>query len=455
MTSRNKNSGAAMAASGPLSAAYRTVWRWHFYAGLLVLPFLLLLALTGGVYLFKDEIDGVLWRDMARVEARAGTASPDRWVAAAEVVTGGEARSVRVPATPDAAVRVVVNDADGQGRIVFVDPHDAQVTGVTRQVGVTETVKQLHSLEFFGPVMNVWVEIVAGWAIILFATGIFLWWPRGRGVGTVSIRAVGTGRRPFWRDLHAVTGLYAGGIIVFLAMTGMLWSAVWGDQFMGAVRANGLGRPPAPAATDWQHADHADRPVGTGWLMDGMVLPAPASGEQQLSRVVATARSEGMALPFTVSIPKSGDVTWTVAHEARRVQDARSLYVDGSTGAVRADIGYSQFGIGAKAFEWSIYTHQGTQYGQINRLVMLSGCIAVWLLGISAVMMWWKRRPKGRLAAPVAPPGARAKVAVLGIVLPLCILYPLTGLSLLVAVLLDRAVAAISGRGGQSRKVLS
>jgi uncharacterized iron-regulated membrane protein len=86
---------------------------------------------------------------------------------------------------------------------------------------------------------------------------------------------------------------------------------------------------------------------------------------------------------------------------------------------------------------------------------MLSGCIAVWLLGISAVVIWWKRRPKGRLAAPVAPPGARAKVAVLGIVLPLCILYPLTGLSLLVAVLLDRAVAAIGGRGRQSRKVIS
>ncbi|MFT6427989.1 MAG: putative iron-regulated membrane protein, partial [Brevundimonas sp.] len=41
---------------------------------------------------------------------------------------------------------------------------------------------------------------------------------------------------------------------------------------------------------------------------------------------------------------------------------------------------------------------------------------------------------------PPAPPGPRARAAVLGIVLPLAILYPLTGLSLIAAVLLDRAL---------------
>ena len=43
-------------------------------------------------------------------------------------------------------------------------------------------------------------------------------------------------------------------------------------------------------------------------------------------------------------------------------------------------------------------------------------------------------------ADPVAPPGPRARVAVLAIVLPLAILYPLTGLSLVAALVLDRIV---------------
>ena len=46
-------------------------WRWHFYAGLLVLPFLVLLAVTGGIYLFRQELDPIIHRDLMRVEARA------------------------------------------------------------------------------------------------------------------------------------------------------------------------------------------------------------------------------------------------------------------------------------------------------------------------------------------------------------------------------------------------
>ena len=36
---------------------YRTIWRWHFYAGLLVIPFILMLSVTGAAYLFKPQLD--------------------------------------------------------------------------------------------------------------------------------------------------------------------------------------------------------------------------------------------------------------------------------------------------------------------------------------------------------------------------------------------------------------
>ena len=38
-------------------AMYAAVWRWHFYAGLYVAPFLLLLALTGLVMLAEEPIE--------------------------------------------------------------------------------------------------------------------------------------------------------------------------------------------------------------------------------------------------------------------------------------------------------------------------------------------------------------------------------------------------------------
>lgn len=424
-----------------LSDAYRAVWRWHFYAGLFVMPVLMLMALTGAMYLFKPEIEDAVYRDMAVVQPGARTVSPDRWVASAER-NGGTASSVLVSDRPDRAVRVTVRQ-DGETRIAFVDPYSAALNGTVRGDGVMGVVKGLHSLTLLGKPFNILVEIVAGWAIILVATGIFLWWPRRRDAAVALPRAGDPARRPFWRDLHAVTGLYAGGVIVFLALTGMPWSAVWGDKFLNVVRESGLGRPAAPpAASPWGHGAGHDAPAGVGWTMENAVMHANGdhSGHvmPSLSRVIRTARTEDMPLPYTVSIPSDPTLAYTVAHAAVRAEDARSLYVDGVTGAVKADIRWSQFGVGAKAFEWGIAVHQGTQYGWANRIVMLSGCIAVWLLGISGLIMWWKRRPsRGGLGAPAAPPGPRARAAVLGIVLPLAVLFPLTGLSLIAALGLD------------------
>ncbi|QYF87675.1 PepSY domain-containing protein [Brevundimonas sp. PAMC22021] len=438
-----------MAARASHAAAYRLVWRWHFYAGVVVMPFLLLLALTGGLYLFKDEIDQALYRDLIRVPASVQQASPDAWAAAAQAA-GGRAGSVIVPARADQAVRVRVDRANGEQRTVFVDPHTARVTGATPVGGVNETIKRLHSLTLFGPVMNVVVEIVAGWAIILCATGFYLWLPRGRPVGAVTITDTDKRRRPFWRDLHAVTGLYVGAVILFLGVTGMPWSAVWGDQVMGMVRESGLGRPPAPVAGAWHRAQGHDRPTGAGWTLDHASMSAPGHGDHvarpSLSMAIGAAKRAGMARPYAVTIPDDS-ATYTVTRQTRRVEDTRSLYIDARSGGVIADIGYSQFGPVGKAVDWGVAVHQGLQYGQINRLVMLAGCIGVWVLAISGLVMWWKRRPpslaRGRLGAPPPLAGPRARTAAICIVAPLAILFPLTGASLIAALLIDLSIRGL------------
>lgn len=428
-----------------LSGPYRAVWRWHFYAGVFVMPVLMLLALTGGLYLFKDEIDGFLYRDMIRVPAVQTQAAPETWVAsAAQAAGGGRVANLVMPARDDQAIRLRVDQPDGVQKTVFVDPHTGRATGVIPAGGVMALVKKTHSLTLLGRPFNILVEIVAGWTIILFATGLYLWWPRGRAVGTFTPKMTDSRRRPFWRDLHALTGFYVGGVVLFLAVTGMPWSAVWGDRAMGLIKETGLGRPPAPVAGAWQRAQHHDAPIGAGWTMAGMVMTHDHAGHGGLSQVLHVADQAGLARPYAVNIPAADATAYTLTTQARRVQDSRSLYIDATSGRLLGDIGYDQFGAGAKAIELGIYTHQGTQFGQVNRIVMLLGCIGVWLLAISGLVMWWKRRPpnlsRGRLGAPPAPPGPRVRAAVLGIVLPLAILYPLTGLSLVAAVLLDRAV---------------
>ncbi|MDI9654337.1 PepSY domain-containing protein, partial [Burkholderia cenocepacia] len=45
--------------------------RWHFYAGLFVMPFLVILAITGTLYCFQPQIEPLLYPHRLVVEPRA------------------------------------------------------------------------------------------------------------------------------------------------------------------------------------------------------------------------------------------------------------------------------------------------------------------------------------------------------------------------------------------------
>jgi len=52
----------------PEPRLYRVIWRWHFYAGLLTLPVLLTAAVTGGIYVFREELERVIYPRLMFVE---------------------------------------------------------------------------------------------------------------------------------------------------------------------------------------------------------------------------------------------------------------------------------------------------------------------------------------------------------------------------------------------------
>lgn len=415
----------------PAGALYRAFWRWHFYAGLMVMPVLMLMALTGGLYLFNDEIDGVLYRRLLHVPAAASATTPEAWAKAAMQAAPGRVAQVVPPAEPTRSAVVVVEAPSGERRAVYVDPHDARVLGSIPDGGLMQTVKRLHSLDLIGPIANLLIEVVAGWAIVMVATGVVLWWPRGQGGGVVTVRDRPR-RRVFWRDLHAVTGAFAGGVIVFLAVTGMPWSQIWGEQVRAMTNEAGLGRP-APPKTPAHHEG------GVPWALEGAEMPMDGQVTLSLDDAVARIDATGLPRPYVLSIPGEPGKAWSAAYMPDKVEATRTLYL-GDGGQVVADIGYGDFGAAAKTIEWGIAVHQGQQFGRVNQFVMLAGCVAIWLLGISALVMWWKRRPKGRLAAPPRPADRRAYLALAAVVVPLAIFYPLVGASLLTVLVVEAAI---------------
>ena len=488
---------AATRPSAEESALYRRVWRWHFYAGLVCLPFLVLMAMTGALYLYKDPIESLVYSHLRYAGGAAGAPAaapgaaaldPEALVARAVAARPGQPVRFVAPAEPGRSAEVGI--ATAQGAVgVYLDPATGRVLGeLPDGERLAEVVKRLHSLEIVGKLANYWVEVVAGWAIVLVVSGVFLWWPRGRKGGVYSVRAR-PAQRLWWRDLHAVTGVTAAAAIVFLAVTGMPWSAYWGQQFGRITSEMGIGLPkylfgPGPASStpltnaggtvpwlisqapvpqsqpvpeahageagDASHGAHAahDNAQGHGGHANhGQPAPepsgtasAPAAPSIGLNQAMTSFENLGLATGIPVSLPRGPRGTYTAMQFPADVRGQRVVHLDRYSGAVLADVGYPHYGAAGRAIEWGINIHTGPQFGWVNQLVMLVACLSIIALAITSAMMWWKRRPKGRLAAPPRRAGDRAAIGAIAVAAALGLIYPLLGASMLVALVVDALV---------------
>lgn len=440
--------GTAAPAKAP-SSLYRAVWRWHFYAGLLVLPFLILLAVTGGLYLFRDEIDTAWHRDLKQVAVQQSPPLPaSRLIEAAVAAYPGTAPKITLPAASDASAEVTVKTTGGERLAVYVDPYDGRVLGTLPDRGtIMWLMRRLHSLAEFGTYATAIIEIVGGWSILLVATGFYLWWPRRQSGGVVSVRGT-PGRRVFWRDLHAVTGAFAGVAIAFMALSGMPWSLVWGEKVNEWANSSNYGYPPGVYVNvpmSYEHLAHVNGP--TSWSLEQAKMPEsppPATGAAApigVDAAQATFDGLGVSPGYALSLPDGPNGVYTAAVYPDDLSRQRVVHLDQYTGKPLLDMSYADYGPAAKAMEWGINVHMGQEFGLANQLVLLALCLAIVLMAVSAAVMWWKRRPAGSLGVPPAPADGRTMIGLIAVMAVFGVLFPLVGASLLVMVLLDLALS--------------
>ncbi|MBM3625475.1 MAG: PepSY domain-containing protein, partial [Alphaproteobacteria bacterium] len=219
------------AVNSRLSAAtsYRMIWRWHFYAGLFCLPFVTILALSGSVYLFKPQIDAFFDRPYSHMSLSAPARSLDDQVEAAlAAVPHSRIKGLELRNDPSDAARVHVVDAQGQEQRVLVRQDTLEILKVDAEKWRLSTfMHDIHGSMLLGDAGAIVLELAGAWAIVMILTGLYLWWPRNS-IGVAGVLYPRKGR-PFLRDLHAVTGLYVSFFALFLLVSGLPWTKVWGE----------------------------------------------------------------------------------------------------------------------------------------------------------------------------------------------------------------------------------
>ncbi|WP_099181549.1 PepSY-associated TM helix domain-containing protein [Gluconobacter frateurii] len=434
----------------PLWPDYHTVWRWHFFAGLFCLPFIILLCLTGSIYLFKPQIDHWIdWR-YDHLARGATQSTPTQEVRAAlSAVPDSHFLAYELPETRSSAVRVIVDHQDTAIR-VFVNPTSCRVLKqVPEEERFERIIFKLHGQLLLGNTGSIIMEMVASWTIVLIATGLYLWWPRrAQSLGGVFYPRITRKGRLRWRDLHAVTGIWISLFLLLFLVSGLPWSFVWGhalsrvetqisrmttipDWEIGAVSARNLlaGRQLSP-----QKADIMPGMDMGSMTMSGHPLP------DGLNRVVMIASQLDFPAPVLITPPEPNETAWHIRSDTQNRPERVSALVEAS-GTVRSVQRFEEKALIDRIIGYGVAAHEGQLFGRTNQLLNFLVASGLLTMSTAAIVLWLRRRPPGQLGAPPALSDKQIGVSMWAVLIILGLLLPELGASLLllgIATMLSR-----------------
>ncbi|MEU6553878.1 PepSY-associated TM helix domain-containing protein [Streptomyces sp. NPDC046915] len=429
------------------------ILRLHFYAGVLVAPFLLVAAVTGLLYAGSFQAEKLVYgHELTVPVGRSKLPISEQVAAARKAHPEGTVSAVRPSPEADATTRVLLSGVKGVGAdhtlAVFVDPYTAKVRGALEQYGSTGAlpvrtwIDELHRDLHLGDTGRLYSEFAASWLWVISGGGLALWFSRRRALRKVR----GTGGRRRTLGLHGTVGVWAAAGFFFLSATGLTWSTYAGANVDELRTSLGQATPSVSAAASGEHAGHGSAAAASG---------GDAGHGVGLDKVLAAARAKGLGDPVEIVPPADADSAYVVRQVQRswpEKQDA--VAVDPATGRVTDVLRFDDYPVLAKLTRWGIDLHTGILFGIVNQIALALLALALSLLILWGYRMWWQRgrgsafgRPVPRGAWAQVPPyvlvPAMAAIAVLGW------FVPLLGIPLAAFLAVDIVLGEIAHRRGR------
>lgn len=456
---------------GSVWAALRPlVLRLHFYAGVLVAPFLLVAAVTGLLYAGSFQAEKLVYGHELNVPAGDRELPISQQVAAARKAhPEGEISAVRPSPEDGATTRVLLSGVKGvdpdHTLAVFVDPYTGKVRGALEQYGSTGAlplrtwIDEFHRDLRLGQTGRLYSELAASWLWVIALGGVVLWFSRRRKKRTLRAVALpdraATGRKRTM-SFHGAVGLWVALGLLFLSATGLTWSTYAGANVEDLRTAIGQTTPTVSATVGG--GEHAGHHMGSGSMpgmdMGGTGEKAGHSADVGLDTVLKTARAKDLDNPVEIVPPAEPGSAYVVSQIQRSWPEKQdSVAIDPATGEVTDIQRFADYPVLAKLTRWGIDLHTGNLFGIVNQIALAALALALILLIVWGYRMWWQRGRASAFGRPI-PRGAWRRVPVY-VLLPLAAAIavigyylPLLGIPLAAFLTVDILMGEIARRRG-------
>lgn len=366
---------------------------WHRWFGLGAALWLLLLALTGSVIAFYDELDRALnpdWRGVPVAGPAPSVPVDAALITVAAALPGFSPRMVDLPEQAGHTITMIgsmARDGEDVPAQAFIDAEGRTVLG-WRQMGVLALDRRHLMDTIYGLHVELLLGEMAAWLLGLLAllwmldhlAALLLSFPnRARWREAFLIKGRGFSLRWLF-DLHRASGLWLYPLTFILALTGL--TLTWHEETRWVARW-------AAPVSERLHVSMPQRPAPAN----------PISADQALAKVAAATQSSADSL---VLLPRQG-VYGVRSFDARDLDGMGRLwtYVDMANGRIVGQRHDNGEGPGDAFFAWQYPLHSGKILGLSGRIIVAVAGLATAGLCLTGVFLWAKRRRRAVSASPL------------------------------------------------------
>jgi len=455
------------------------LWRWHFFAGLIISPFLILISITGSIYLFKAELEQWEERGINAISKQSGAVVTgntepigeatllqnvtDEYPAATFVrltlAKQGDS-TVEFDIVPKEIIHHVEDESEHahhtapntEKLTIWVDRYSGKILEAkVSEDRFLNVVKKLHSELLLGNTASYIVELVASWAIVLLISGTILWIYKGNSnkqkIEVKSSKQIfspqlkNNGRFNI-RTVHAVVGLYISVPLMLMLLTGLPWTQLWGNGFKELKEFAGWsgpkqewfvtlksGKPEIPEDTLWEISDNREGMISQSWVPNDQFA-------YTLTDIASKPEVVNLAHPIYISPPKPDNGVWTVRSMPQDRAKRVTLHFDQFSAEQILRIGFEDNHPVQRVVSHGISLHEGALFGTLNKVLVLITALSTVILCVLGLMTWLKRRSATGLAIP-RKVNQDLPTKWLMIILLLCLFLPAFGVCIIVLVSLQ------------------
>ena len=355
----------------------------HLWLGVSSGLVVFIVALTGSVLVFEDELEPVIYHKFHVVETPKDK-SPlplDNLRAAVATRYPGQ-RITRITIEPHADRTVIFALVKGKKEkdvlSVAVNPYTAEITDTRREnESFFHIVLQLHRYLCLEETGKTITGIACVMFIVIMITGLVLWWPnRKQTKQRLTIKWGAKFKRLNW-DLHAVFGFYVLPFTFLIALTGLVWSY---KSVNSMIFLTFDGKP--------QQKGEAPASIGIATTASAGTLAKITSETDRLL-------SHPGRIQFTLPASDSLSITVSKVNENASIANVVDfLYFDQNDGHLLSKRLYDDETTGMKVRRLVFPIHTGSLWGLPTKILALIVALITATLPVTGVIIWVGRKFK-------------------------------------------------------------